>query len=92
LAFLHLFALARDGRHLLLTAPTFGPEACCRQVRQVLEQGVGAASGLPADAVGVRLVAGTRSDWAAGRLCLPDALRLLPTICSRACPTKIAPL
>jgi hypothetical protein len=95
LAFLHLFALARDGRHLLLTAPTFAcgpagprevldwlaalPEACCRQVRQVLEQGVAAASGLPADAVGIRLVAGTRSDWAAGRLCLPDALRLLQT-------------
>lgn len=93
LAFLHLCALARDGRHLLLTAPTFGPagppevldwlaslpEACCRQVRQVLEQGVGAANGLSADAVGIRLVAGTRSDWGAGRLCLPDALRLLQT-------------
>jgi hypothetical protein len=91
LAFLHLCALARDGRHLLLTAPTFGPDsprqvldwleslpdACCRQVRQVLEQGVGAASGLSADAVGIRLMAGTGSDWAAGRLCLPDALRLL---------------
>jgi len=93
LAFLNLFALARDGRHLLLTAPTFGPagprevldwlaslpEACCRQVRQVLEQGVAAASGLPADAVGIRLAAGTSSDWPAGRLSLPDALRLLQT-------------
>jgi hypothetical protein len=93
LAFLHLFALARDGRHLLLTEPTFGPagprevldwleslpEACCRQVRQVLEQGVGAASGLPADAVFIRLMTGTSSDWPARRLCLQDALRLLQT-------------
>lgn len=93
LAFLHLFSLAHDGRHMLLTAPTFGPdgprevldwlaglpEVCCRQIRQVLEQGVRVASGLPADAVGVRLVAGSNSDWSAGRLCLPDALRLLQT-------------
>jgi hypothetical protein len=93
LAFLHLFALVCDGRHLLLTAPTFGPdgppqvldwleslpEACCRQARQALEQGVSTASGLAADAVGIRLVAGTGSDWAAGQLCLPDVLRLLQT-------------
>jgi hypothetical protein len=93
LAFLHLFALARDGRHVLLTAPPFRPdgprevldwladlpEVCCRQIRQVLEQGVRTASGLPAEAVGIRLVAGTSSDWPAGRLCLPDALRLLQT-------------
>jgi len=93
LAFLHLFALARDGRHVLLTLPTFagdGPpdvldwlaslsEGCSRQVGQVLEQGVRTATGLPAEAVGIRLVAGTSSDWPAGRLCLPDALRLLQT-------------
>ncbi|NEV65025.1 hypothetical protein [Thiorhodococcus minor] len=93
LAFLELFSLAHDGRHLLLTAPAFGPdgprevldwlaglpEVCCRQIKQVLEQGVRAASGLPADAVGVRLVAGSSSDWPAGRLCLQDARRLLQT-------------
>lgn len=93
LAFLHLFSLARDGRHVLLTSPIYGrdeprevldwldslPEACCRQVRQILEQGVRAASGLSADAVGIRLVPEPRSDWAAGRLCLDDALRLLQT-------------
>jgi hypothetical protein len=93
LAFLHLFALAHDGRHVLLTAPTFGPDgprevldwlarlpdAFCRQVRQALEQSVRAASALPANAVGVRLVAGSSSDWPAGRLCLPDAVRLLRT-------------
>ncbi|NBC47324.1 MAG: hypothetical protein GVY22_04890 [Gammaproteobacteria bacterium] len=55
------------------------PDACCRQVRQILEQGVRAASGSSADAVGIRLVAEPRSDWAAGRLCLDDALRLLQT-------------
>jgi hypothetical protein len=93
LAFLDLFALARDGRHVVLTQPTFGrdgpqevldwlaslPEVCCRQVGQVLEQGVRTASGSSADAVGIRLVAGTRTDWLAGRLCVADALRLLQT-------------
>jgi hypothetical protein len=93
LAFLHLFALARDGRHVLLTRPAFVPRepgtveqwltrlpiGTAAQVRQVLSHGPDAAARMPAGAVGITVAPLPSSDWPAGRLCLQDALRVLQT-------------
>jgi hypothetical protein len=92
-AFLNLFALASDGRHVILTRPAFvprGPSAIeqwlsqlptrtAAQFRQVLSQGPDAAARMPAGAVGITVASLPSSDWSAGQLCLPDALRLLQT-------------
>jgi len=91
LQFLEVFALARDGRHTLLTRPLFGsdddslieawlaaqPEPIAQEVRLVLKQGMVNAAKLPAGAAGITLTNAVDSDWKLARFRLCDAVRLL---------------
>lgn len=93
LQFLEIFALARDGRHTLLTRPAFGsgnddsidiwlaalPKAVAEEVRLVLRQGLIDATKLPAGAAGISIADSPSSNWESARLCLHDAVRLLRT-------------
>lgn len=91
LPFLEVFALARAGRHRILTAPTYDPggqdalndwlseqsSEVAEDVRLILTSSIQAISSLPAATNKVRLVAATVSDWQAAQLTIEDALRLL---------------
>ncbi|WP_295441396.1 hypothetical protein [uncultured Thiodictyon sp.] len=89
LPFLEIFALARDGRHTLLTKPIFRdgedgpiagwlnvlPEPVVKRVRLVFEQALQSAASLPSDTATITIAATT--DWRRGRLTLAQAIRLL---------------
>ena len=89
LAFLEVFALAREGRHTLLTRPVLAddkdspvdvwlsklPSPIARQVLLVLEQALQSAAGLPADLATIAIA--ETDDWRRGQLTLPHALRLM---------------
>jgi hypothetical protein len=93
LQFLEIFALARDGRHTLLTRPLFGsdndtlidawlsalPKPVAEEVKLVLRQGIVNATRLPAGAIGITLTDASDSDWNQAILRLHDAVRLLRT-------------
>lgn len=91
LPFLEVFALARAGRHRILTIPTYDPGGqdalndwlskqspeVAEDVRRILTSSIQAISSLPAATNKVRLVAARVSDWQAAQLTIEDALRLL---------------
>jgi hypothetical protein len=93
LRFLEIFALARDGRHTVLTRPLFGsgndelieawlaalPKSVAEEVRLVLRQGVIDATKLLAGVAGITVTDSSSSDWISARLRLHDAVRLLRT-------------
>ncbi len=89
LAFLEVFALAREGRHTLLTRPVLAddkdspvgawlnklPGPVAKQILLVLEQALQSAAGLPADTATITIA--ETDDWRRGQLAVPHALRLL---------------
>jgi hypothetical protein len=91
LVFLEIFALARDGRHHILTRPSYGPtrneplgvwlaeqsSAVGVEIRRILERSLIAAPSLPKGASTIAITTETCSDWKKGRLVLEDAVRLL---------------